>query len=352
MATIKLPPILQPFSVTTLPKIHPHFDVDNPETDAFEVATRSYADRFKLYPDELQRQRLFKQGTAHLTALIYPVGRDELLQIGVDFMMWAFAFDDEYCDEGPLSRDPEAFIRIATEIQRTTESPEYGVSNDRYASAMRDLIQRLQLYASPAEVGRFVDGVRTYMIVEMWKAVTPKPSLNDYVYMRLYGGGAWAIPLLCHVIAGVNISQNEYENRRVRALAEMMASLAPWDADPYSYIKESMRPGAEKEHNLITVIRRQFGYSFEQSIAYYLEMRARLISLFRRLHAVVYADASPAVRTYVDGLIAYYVGVAAWCHSCRRYTSSSGLESSGAFEGGGLIDAAPEESFEPLGLPS
>lgn len=113
-----------------------------------------------------------------------------------------------------------------------------------------------------------------------------------------------------------------------------------------------MRPGAEKEHNLITVICRQFSYSFEQSTAYYMEMRTRLISLFRRLYAASYTDASPTVRAYVDGLVAYYVGVMAWCHSCRRYTSLSGLETSGTFEGGGLINAAPEESFEPLGLPS
>lgn len=345
---IKLPPIPQPFPAT----VHPRFNVNNPELDRFEAGSRAFADRFKLYPDESQRQRLFSHLSARLAAMMYPVGRDELLQVGADFVMWAFAYDDEYCDEGPLSQNPYVFIRITGDIQRAAESLEYESSQDRYAQAMRDLVLRLHLYAPAGLASRFVDAFRTYTLTEMWRSVVPKPSLDEYIWTRLYSGGGWAFPQLAHIIAGLELAPNEYADRRVRALAEMISSLMVWDTDPYAYVKEGLRTAAEKEHNILTVICTEFNYSFEQAFAHYLNMRVRLISLFQRLRAAVYLDASPAVRAYIDGLVSYYAGAAEWCFSTRRYTSASGLESHGAFEGGELINVMPEESFESLGLPS
>lgn len=348
MPHVKLPPMPNPFSFS----IHSSVNAEHPDKCRIELTSRDFADRFKLYSDDNQRQRLKKIDSARLAALMYPRGSDELLQIGSDFTMWAFAYDDEYCDEGPMSLNPATFINNAAEIQRALEAPEYAVSDDRYALALRDVRCRLDTYATPVQVGRFVEGMRTYLMTEMWKAVIPNPSLNEYLVMRMYGGGGWAFPILNHIIAGIEISQDEYEDRRVRALTEMMMSLIVWDADAYAYVKECARAVDSKEHNLIRILCRDYKCSFEQSMERYLEMRRRLISLFYRLRTAVVADASPALRLYIEGLSEYYSGSLVWSQANKRYSSISGMSPTGAYEGGEITQEVPAQCFESLGLSS
>ncbi|MCC8463910.1 terpene synthase family protein [Photorhabdus bodei] len=348
MNIIKIPPLPNPFPYM----LHPLVNAGEPENCEIEIATREYADRFHLYSNETQRQRLWKMESARLAGLLYPKGSKELLQVGSDFVMWGFAYDDEYCDEGPLSMNPTAYIHNAAQLQRALESPENPVNNDRYAMAMRDLRIRLERYSSPALAGRFFEVIRTYIMTEMWKAVEPKPSFDDYLVMRMYGGGAWAYPVLSHIIAGINISQDEFEDRRIRALSEMMDCLTAWDCEAYAYAKEQARAIDDKEHNVISVICRQYGYTVEQSMEHYWELRWRVVSLFLRLQKEVLITASPEVRDYINGLTAYYSGGLFWGQTSKRYCSISGLSYDNLFEGGLCTDILPSESFESLGLPS
>ena len=348
--TIKLPALPQPFTFA----IHPHFasgnatpylDQDCYDSDPFEQATRAYADRFELYQDDDQRQRLANIHCSWLGSMMYPVGSDELLQVGVDFCMWAFAYDDEYCDEGPISRNPEKFIQASAEIWRQFESPEYPLSQDRYALAARDLRVRLDKYAKPEQTARFVESIRIYMMSEMWKAINPAPSLNDYISMRVTGGGAWSFPTLGHVIADVDVSQREFEDRRVRALFEMLSHLMAWETEPHAYLKEMVRGSNYKEHNLIRVLIRERQYSFEQGIEEYLEMRLRLLGLFMRLRTEVEKTASAGLKAYLESVVRYYVGATVWSQNTRRYKSMSGHSDEGAFEGGQLTQPQPAETF-------
>ncbi|MEV5242056.1 terpene synthase family protein [Streptomyces cinnamoneus] len=347
---LKLPLLPHPFPYG----IHPSFEPDNPDRVRFEEATMAFRDRFHLYGDEQQRERLGRAEIARFAAMMYRSGRDELLQVASDLLLWVFAFDDEYCDEGPLSRDPAGLIQAAARIQRSIESPEHVVNTDRYALALHDIRCRLDRYAVPVQVGRFVEAMRTYLMAEMWKAVTPKPSLNDYLVMRLYGGGGWVfVPVLHHIVAGIDLAQEDYEDRRVRALAEIVLSLAQWDLEPYSYVKERARAVDGKEHNLIAVLCRERGCGVEQALSEYMTLRARALSLFRRLRIQVETEASPAVRSYIQGIVEVYSGNVFWGRANHRYRSVSGLgDECTAYEGGELVDAFPDAHFEPLGLPS
>lgn len=348
--TLKLPALPQPFSFAIHPRFAPgnttpYQDQDSYDHDPFELATRAYADHFELYPNEVQRQRLANIHCAWLGSMMYPAGSDELLQIGVDFCMWAFAYDDEYCDEGPISSDPVKFIQASAEIWRQFESPEHALSKDRYALAARDLRIRLDKYANPEQTARFVESMRIYMMAEMWKAINSTPSLNDYVSMRVTGGGAWSFPTLGHVIANVNVSQNEVEDRRVRALFEMLSHLMAWETEPHAYLKEMVRGSNYKEHNLIRVLIRERQYSFEEAINDYLDMRLRLLGLFMRLRADVEKTASEGLKNYIESLVRYYVGATVWSQNTRRYKSMDGNTDDGAFEGGKLTQTQAPEKF-------
>ena len=347
MTTPTLPPLPIPYP----PALHPNFDESDMEGNRHELATRAYRDRFQLYDTEDQRRRLGKIYCAWLGSLMYPKGTDELLQIGIDFCTWGFAYDDEYCDEGPLSRDPETFIEVSSRIYRAYESPEVSVSDDRYALAMQDLRRRLDLYSTPTHTARFGDSLRAYLMTEMWKIVQPKPTVNDYIPIRQYGGGGWSYPVLCHIIAGVDISEDEYHDRRVRALDEMMTAVLAWDTDPYAYVKEGAR-SSHKEHNLIMALMREHACSFDEAISRYMAMRAKVISLFIRLRADVEATCSPEVRAYIECQTKYWAGAMEWTANTNRYHSIAGLGDTGSFSGGKLVREAPEETFDRIGLSS
>ncbi|POA18742.1 terpene synthase [Pseudomonas sp. FW300-N1A1] len=348
--TLKLPPLPQPFTFAVHPSFTtgnstPYLDLDIYDKSPFEHATRAYADRFELYQDDPQRERLANIHCSWLGSMMYPVGSDELLQVGIDFCMWAFAYDDEYCDEGDISSQPDKFIQASAEIWRQFESPEYALSQDRYALAARDLRIRLDKFAKPEHTARFVESMRIYMMAEMWKAINPVPSVNDYVSMRVTGGGAWSFPTLGHVIANVDISQRDYEDRRVRALFEMLAHLMAWETEPHAYLKEMTRGSNYKEHNLIRVLIRERQCSFDAAIDEYLDMRLRLLGLFLRLKADVEKDASDGVKAYIESVIRYYVGATVWSQNTRRYKSMSGNTNDSAFVGGQLTEPQPAETF-------
>ncbi|MGF7409517.1 terpene synthase family protein [Providencia alcalifaciens] len=347
---LQLPPLPHPF----LPAIHPSFYPNNPtpyiqldeyDHHPFEKVTRDYADHFELYADDTQRARLANCHCAWFGSLMFPVGSDELLQIGIDFCMWSIAYDDEYCDEGEVAHQPEKLIQYSAEIWRQFEVPEYKLSNDRYALAARDLRIRLDKYATAEQTARFVEYMRVYMMAEMWKAVNPAPSLNDYMTIRLTGGGALAFPTLGHIIANVDIAQRDYENRKVRVLFEALANLMVWEAEPHAYIKESVRGATDKEHNLIRVLMRERQYGFDEAIQEYLEMRDRLLGLILRLKKDIEKEAPAGVCEYIETLIRYYMGATVWSQNTRRYKSISGQGGESVFEGGRLTEQLPESQF-------
>ncbi|MNK66621.1 (+)-T-muurolol synthase [compost metagenome] len=332
-------------------EMHPHFDPAHSLTNRFEMATLAYCDRFRMYDSETQRARLAKIEISRLAALMYTKGSDELLQVGSDFTLWAFAFDDEYCDEGPLSKDPAGFNRKACEILRGIDSPEDPPCNgDKYAMGIRDIRQRLDRFAKPQQAARFTEMIRWYVTSEMMKLTDPSPTLSDYFVTRLYAGGGMAFPALVHIVADVDLHQDEWEDRRGRALMEITALLAILDAEMYAYPKEVAR--SSNDHNILMLFLRDYRCSFEEAVERYMQMRWRMISLFERVLQDVLKDASPAMTEFVNGLALYHVGTIPWSIGNNRYGSISGLVTNEAVEDGGVTYECPPESFESIGIQS
>jgi hypothetical protein len=163
--------------------------------------------------------------------------------------------------------------------------------------------------------------------------------------MRVTGGGAWSFPTLGHVIANVDIPQRDHEDRRIRALFEMLAHLMAWETEPHAYLKEMTRGANYKEHNLIRVLIRERQCSFDAAIDEYLDMRLRLLGLFLRLKADVEKDATEGVKAYIESVIRYYVGATVWSQNTRRYKSMSGNTDEAAFVGGQLTEPLTLDTF-------
>ncbi|WP_238340622.1 terpene synthase family protein [Pseudomonas kairouanensis] len=277
--------------------------------------------------------------------MIYPVGPQQTLQIATDYIMWAFAFDDELCDEGPASEDPGLLIEASCRIQRMLESPEKEVDpTDRYGKALLDIRRRLLAECQETQAARFGALMRTYFMAEMWKSVSAQPSLSDYMPQRLMGGGGMTFPFFCHAVPRLDLDEGELADRRIVALTEMAAMFALWDNDIFSWPKEVFRQQNKKGHNLIEVIGREYCCSVEDALVVAVDLRERTQGLYLRLHECMLGQVSPPMREYLLGLNAYISGVLQWHRTTPRFRFINGVDGAACLRGG-----EPASSPRPLG---
>lgn len=343
MTILSLPPVYCPFKY----QIHPR-------VAQFDQATANWLDYWELYWDEPQRRRMVRPGWGELAALAYPTGSDELIQLASDWMAWAFAYDDEWCDEGPVTKKPEAMIMATAQMNRALECPEYPVSPDeRYALSMQELRIRLARHATPEQVNRVVEAQKGYFIAEMVKAGCMNPTLDECTFLRLNGGGGMIFPVLRHVVAGIDITQDEYLSRPIIAMTEMAATLVVWENELFSYAKESLRNSLDcRGHNLIDAIRRQYHYSAAEALQWLNAMHDRIMGLFVRLREKLLQDANPQIADYIEALIHYQTGILEWHRRDRRYRFLNAEDNRPCFDGGEPADRPSDDSLEPVPLPS
>lgn len=325
----------------------------HPASAALEQPCLAWLDRWKLFCDQPQRERLAVAKIGPLCGMIYPRGPLETLQIATDYMIWTFAYDDEICDEGPGSDDAHALIVATSRIQRMVESPEFEVdSTDRYGMALRDIRLRMMALGLTSEAARLTTVLRTYFMAEMWKAVSPNPTLSDYVTQRLMGGGGMTFPLFCYFVPKVKIAERSLVDRRVMALTEMAAFFAVLDNDLFSFPKDLMRGQNKKGHNLIEVIGREYDCSPSDAINTAIRMRERILGLYLRLQHSLRQHASLGLKRYMDGLDSYISGELQWHRISPRYHCVNGVDGARCLVGGEPAPEPFDDSPEPLAIES
>ncbi len=326
MKPITVPPIYCPLPV-----------MQHPAIAAVEQPCREWLRRWGLFPSQVQRERLDAMGVGRLCGMIYPYGPQHTLQIATDYIMWAFAYDDELCDEGPASENPSLLIEASSRIQRILESPEVAIDPlDRYGMALLDIRRRLLAVGQEKQATRFTTLMRTYFMAEMWKSVSAQPSLSDYMPQRLMGGGGMTFPFFCHAVPQLDLDESELADRRIAALTEMAAMFALWDNDIFSWPKEVFRPQNKKGHNLIEVIGGEYRCSVEDALVIAVDMRERVQGLYLRLYEHMFSQVSPQMRQYLLGLNAYISGVLQWHRTTPRFRFINGVEGAECLLGGEL----------------
>jgi len=325
-----------------------------PHSERLEARTRAWMDKWRLYSDEPHRQRLANIGCGRLAALMYPnAATPEIAQIMSDYVLWAFSFDDEYCDEGPMSEQPALSITAMQQMQRAIESPEVpAYPQNRYAMALRDIRQRLDEHTTPLHVSRFIYTQRGYFMVEVGKLVNPQPTLSDCVLLRLCSGGGMVFPTFGHMSTLVNIRQSDIEDRRICALSEMAGMMIVWESDFFSYAKELVREPEDRQHNIVSLIRQQRGVSHTKALAEAFSLRDRTAGLYMRLRESMLAQASPEVAAYIESLDCYWRGGLEWIIKNPRYRYLNGVDGQAAYRGGALTETLPADRFKSVDIPS
>lgn len=298
----------------------------HPAADSADAQSVVWMRHFGLCADEVERDRLAQSGCGRLAARIGPGATRQTLQILSDFFLWNVAFDDEYCDEGPLSRQPGELARAVSRIHRAIDVPESELhGGDRYARAMLDIRRRLDAHATPFQIGQWLAAMRGWFLAEIWKAGNVAagriPTLDEYATFRLTSGGAMAFPHLAAIAENYAVMPGDLEDRRVKALTEIAASLATWMSDIASYGKEVARE--DGGHNLIIVLRLEQGYSPERAIVQATALCGQMMALFLRLRDQIALDASPELHRYLQTLSHYIRASFDWCHATERYVTDN-----------------------------
>jgi squalene-hopene/tetraprenyl-beta-curcumene cyclase len=310
--------------------------------------------RHGLCAGDAERDRLARAGCGDMVARTCPAARPDLLQVTSDYNIWAFAFDDEYCDEGQLREHPGELADAVARIQRCADVPEHTVyPGDRYGASLRELRSRFAQCATPLEADRFADLMRGYFAAEVRKAGFvargQRPGLDDYTLYRLYGGGAMVYTELIAVCNGCPAPPRLLADRRVRAIIEVAATLTVWGTDVFSFGKETERTG--DGFNLIDAVCQETGSGVDEAYERAMIMWDRMMTLFLRLRDRLMAEL-PQLGGYVAGLGEYIRGVLDWCRTTDRYVYLDGRGGPRAFTPGGWRATPRDSSTDPLPIPS
>ena len=294
----------------------------HPAADSADAQSAVWMRHFGLCANEIERNRLAQSGCGRLAARIAPRATRQTLQILSDFFIWNVSFDDEYCDEGPLSRQPGELARIVSLIHRAIEVPESELhGDDRYARAMLDIRQRLDAHATPSQIYQWLAAMQGWFLAEAWKAGNLAagriPTLDEYATLRLTSGGAMVFPTLTAIAENHAVPLDSLEDRRVRALTEIAASLVAWMADIASYGKEVARE--DGGHNLVIVIQQEHGRSPEWATVQATALCGQMMELFLRLRDSLAPGATAELRGYLQSLGHYVRASFDWCHASERY---------------------------------
>ncbi|WP_031078802.1 selina-4(15),7(11)-diene synthase [Streptomyces sp. NRRL S-118] len=334
-----VPPIYSPIP----PAIHPrHAQID--------VQTAAWAETFRIGSEQL-RGRLVRQDIGTFCARILPEGREEVVSLLADFVLWLFGVDDGHCEEGALGHRPGDLAGELHRLLRVAQNPEARMLlDDPLAAGLRDLRLRVNRYGTPGQAARWVDALREYFFSVVWEASHRRagtvPDLNDYTLMRLYDGATSVVLPLLEMGHGYELQPHERDRTAVRAAAEMASFIITWDNDIFSYHKE--KNGTGYYLNALRVLEKHEGLTPEQALTTAIAQRDRVMCLFLRVSEYLSGQGSPQLRQYLASLAHFIRGAQDWGISSVRYTTPDNPANMPSAFSSEPTDAGTE----PLAIPS
>ncbi|WP_412074865.1 selina-4(15),7(11)-diene synthase [Streptomyces xanthophaeus] len=333
---IAVPPLFSPIP----PAIHPrHAEIN--------TLTAAWAEAFEIGSVDL-RQRLVRHEIGVFAARVLPHGREEVVRILADFVMWLFGVDDGYCEEGILGQRPGDLAGTMHRLLRVAQNPEAPMLlDDPLAGGLRDLRSRVDEYGTDAQAARWVACLREYALSVVWEASHRRagtvPSLSDYTLMRLYDGATTVIFPLLQMGHGYELPADEADTKAVRAAEEMASFVITWDNDLLSDHKE--RSGDGYYLNVLRVLEED-GFSPQEAMARAIAQRDRVLTEFMRLTEHLRAVGSPQMRQYTAGLRSFVRGSLDWGIQSIRYTTPDDPAELPTT----VAERATDDSLEPLGI--
>ena len=296
------------------PAIHPAWR-------SWERGTVDWMERFGLDGEQPEAGRLYSITAGELAARTLP---DSSHEPGALFsahsLIWLFAFDDAYCDEGRYSHDPGEMALLVAEMHRIAETGR-TTSASPCARGLADLRHRLDELAGPAAVARWVQSMKAYLGYQVWEASHRRrktlPTIDQYAVARIRNGSMEVCAMTLPISEGYDVPAHEMESPDIRALTEMTCCLVGLDNDIASYYKEHSRSGDML--NLVDVIAHERGRSPSEALPEALDFRDAVLALYLQLSEQVRPTVGAATHRYLSGLSAWIRGNLDWSMHTGRY---------------------------------
>jgi hypothetical protein len=270
------------------------------------------------------RERLLGTNSAEFAARVTPDALTERLQMASDWDYLGFAFDDAFCDSGPMSTDPARFMRHANRIIRMLEAPRDmpATDHDPYMTALADISARFAACVTPTQHRRWVLAHRAWLFgVAAQISTAATPGLDDYLTIRVNNAAGEVVTATGELAAGDEVPAHEMDLPAVRALTEMCRVLAALDNDLHSYRKTTSQHESNQQ-NLVTVLATEQGRGLGPAANAAVGIRDRIMCRFLILREQLTATpgmGAPA-RAYVQSLGHVIRGNIDWALNVPRYT--------------------------------
>jgi hypothetical protein len=300
----------------------------NPHLRWIERHCVAWVDRFALYGDAAQRERLIGTRAAEIYARALPSADPERVADVAKWLYWGFATDDLYYDNGPTSRRAADFLALAAPLVRLSEEPRAGFDRELpYDDALRDLTTAILRHATPSQRIEWAHTARAWFFGMAWDVANAErgvpPSLNEYLAMRMHTGGlaSWAATL--NIANGIELTPAQAASAPVRALTEAWSTFCLLLNDLMSFAKEARN--ADSSSNVVSVLARERGCTAREALPDAHALCDRIATLFlalrERLLSEAEADDDAAMRRFLASLAGTWRGILDWGFSAPRYAT-------------------------------
>jgi Terpene synthase family 2, C-terminal metal binding len=293
----------------------------HPAWRTMEAAAIGWMTRFKLASDRRQADRFAAIGAGELGARVTAHAADVVhAQFAADNLLWLFALDDTFCDEGTFSHDPAGMALLAADLIRTAETGDPRRDLPIMA-ALADLRRRLDKLGSPVQAARWVSALYAYLLYQVWEAGHRQrgtvPDLASYLIARISNGSMPVCVAWLDIANGYEVPAREMHTAPVRGLSEMCCAMVGLDNDIMSHWKETLRAG--DRINLIDVLAAERETSQARVLPEAIALRDRVLAQYLRLRDRTLRSVSPATRRYIADLDAWIRGNLDWGMNSDRY---------------------------------
>jgi hypothetical protein len=293
----------------------------NPDWHAWERGTLAWMESFGLDAEQREKGRLRSITAGELAGRTLPACTNPAGALfSAHSLLWLFAFDDAYCDEGRFSHDPSEMALLVAEMDRIAETG-WTTSDSPCARALADLRLRLDELAPPAAIARWVQSMKSYLGYQVWEAAHRRrhsmPTIDEYAVARIRNGSMEVCAMTLGIAEGYDVPAHEMENPDIRALTEMTCCLVGLDNDIASYHKEHAR--GRDNLNLIDVIAHEHHSTPGDALPEAIDFRDAVLNAYLRLSDQVRCAAGGTTRRYMSGLSAWIRGNLDWSMHTARY---------------------------------
>ncbi|HEY3872508.1 MAG TPA: hypothetical protein VGM10_29400 [Actinocrinis sp.] len=293
----------------------------NPEWHAWEQGTLAWMESFGLDAEQREKGRLRSITAGELAGRTLPACTNPAGALfSAHSLLWLFAFDDAYCDEGRFSHDPSEMALLVAEMDRIAETG-WTTSASPCAQALADLRRRLDELAPPAAIARWVQSMKAYLGYQVWEAAHRRrhsmPTIDEYAVARIRNGSMEVCAMTLGIAEGYDVPAHEMENPDIRALTEMTCCLVGLDNDIASYHKEHAR--GRDTLNLIDVIAHEHRSTPSEALPEAIDFRDAVLTVYLCLSDQVRSAVGGTTRRYMSGLSAWIRGNLDWSMHTARY---------------------------------